>query len=255
MPSASRPERLRYGPRRSQFCELFAPAGAGPFPVAVLVHGGEWRNHYGRQLMWPLARDLAARGWAAWNVEYRRVGGGGGYPETLLDVAAAVDALAERPEPLDLTHVVAIGHSAGGQLALWAAARPVLPPEAPGAGPQVRITAAVAQAGAIDLDHLGGALGDLAVHALLGGAPDAVPDRYAVASPARLLPLGVPVLLVHGEEDGLIPAEVSRRFAEAAAAAGDACTVVIAPDEGHRDHLETGSAAWATVVDWLEGQR
>src|SRR3954452_9441090 len=120
--------RHRYGSHFHQFADLLQPAdGAGPFPVAVVIHGGFWREQFTLELGDDLARDLAWRGWAAWNIEYRRVGevSGGGYPTTLEDVAAAVDALAQLDTDvdLDLDRVVAIGHSAGGQLALRAAAR------------------------------------------------------------------------------------------------------------------------------------
>ena len=104
----------------SQLGELFLPSGAGPHPVAVVLHGGYWRARYDRSLMTNVCVDLAAHGLAAWNLEYRRVGGGGGWPETFLDVAAGVDPLAQLDAPLDLGRVLAVGHSAGGQLALWA---------------------------------------------------------------------------------------------------------------------------------------
>jgi len=239
-----RPEKLPYGPHRSQFCELWLPDGDGPHPVAVLLHGGAWRAHYGRQLMWPLAADLRERGWAAWNVEYRRLGEGGGWPATFDDVAAAIDALADRPEPLDLGTVVAVGHSAGGQLAVWAGAR---------ADARVPVTAVVAQAGQLDLEHIARAgLSDSAVPELLGGMPEEVPERYAAASPARLLPLPVPVLVVHGDEDRLAPAAAGRRFAEAA---GDGCALVVTPGEGHVAHLEPDSEAWRVTLRFLEAQR
>ena len=121
-----------YGGSPSEVGELFVPSGAGPHPVAVVVHGGYWRAQYDRSLMEGLCLDLAAHGMVAWNLEYRRVGGGGGWPQTFLDVAAGVDALADVAAALDLSRVVAVGHSAGGQLALWAAARGTLPAEAPG---------------------------------------------------------------------------------------------------------------------------
>ncbi len=131
-------ERVLYGRTRSQHAVLELPPGAGPFPVAVLLHGGFWRIGFNRTLMNPLALDLLGRGWAVWNVEYRRLGigwgGGGGWPATFADVGAGIDALADlRDAPLDLGRVFAIGHSAGGHLALWAAARPGLPAGAPGA--------------------------------------------------------------------------------------------------------------------------
>ena len=134
-------ERFLYGRTRSQYAVLELPPGAGPFPVAVLLHGGFWRVGFNRTLMNPLALDLLGRGWAVWNLEYRRLGigwgGGGGWPETFADVAAGIDALADlRAAPLDLARVFAIGHSAGGQLALWSGARPGLPAGAPGAAPR-----------------------------------------------------------------------------------------------------------------------
>jgi dipeptidyl aminopeptidase/acylaminoacyl peptidase len=204
--------------------------------VAVLIHGGFWRQRYGRELEGGIARDLLARGWAVWTIEYRRLGGGGGWPATFEDVAAAIRAL-----PLDASHVVAIGHSAGGQLALWAAAEGL-------------VTAAVSQAGAIDLDELS-RLGtsDGVVNQLLGGTPEEVPHRYAKASPRRRLPIGVPMLLVHGARDGDVPVHVSREFAAAAREAGDACELVVIDDESHYEHLEPGSRCWAAVTAWLGG--
>jgi dipeptidyl aminopeptidase/acylaminoacyl peptidase len=232
-------ERHAYGEHPSQACELFVPAGDGPFPVAVLVHGGFWRERYGHDLQWPLAADLVGRGWAAWNVEYRRLGGGGGWPETLEDAGAAIDALAGLDDPrLDLSRAVAIGHSAGGQLAMWAAARP---------DPRVRLAGVVSQAGALDLDELH-RLGtsDGVVDLLLGGSPEEVPERYEDASPARRPPAGVPLLLVHGELDDDVPVAISRAFAAATGA-----DLVVVGDEGHMEHLEPGSRVWRAVLEWL----
>ena len=220
----------RYGDHPSQVCEL---SGDGE-RVAVLLHGGFWRRRYGRELEGGIARDLVGRGWAVWNVEYRRLGDGGGWPTTFDDVAAAIRAL-----PLEASRVVAIGHSAGGQLALWAAAEGL-------------VTAAVSQAGAIDLDELS-RLGtsEGVVNQLLGGTPEEVPHRYASASPRRRLPIGVPLLLVHGARDDDVPVHVSCEFAAAARAAGDACELVVIDDESHYEHLEPGSRCWEAVTAWL----
>lgn len=237
------PELVPYGEHASQVCELLAPAGDGPHPVAVLVHGGFWRQRYGRELEHGIARDLVRRGWAAWNVEYRRLGDGGGWPQTFEDVAAAVDALAGAGPRLDRARVVAIGHSAGGQLALWAAARRAA---------RVPLAGVVAQAGAVDLHELSRLRTSRGVvDELLGGPPEAVPERYATASPARRLPLGVPLLLTHGARDEDVPVRLSRELAAAAAAAGDACELVVVEDEGHYEHLEPGSRLWAAVTAWL----
>ena len=238
--------RHRYGSHFHQLADLVLPAGDGPFPVAVVLHGGFWREQHSLDLTDDLARDLARRGFAAWNVEFRRVGevSEGGYPTTLEDVAAAIDALAGLDAPLDLGRVVAVGHSAGGQLALWAAAREA---------PAVSLVGAVAQAGVSDLreaDRL--QLGEGATAAFMGGHADDVPERYADASPVERLPLRVPQLLVHGEADARVPADMSRRYAEAARAADDEVELVLRPGEDHFVHLEPAGGAWADVVRWLE---
>ena len=238
-------EHHRYGNKRSQLGELFLPPGEGPFPVAVLIHGGYWRAQYGRKLMHPLCRDLAERGWAAWNLEYRRLGrvSGGGWPNTFDDVAAAIDHLPDVLAPLDLARVVAIGHSAGGHLAAWAATRP---------SPRLTVTAVVSQAGVLDLRRawewrLSGGV----VRRLLGGTPEQQPERYAAASPAARLPLGVPVLLTHGGRDENVPLAMSEDFERAATAAGDECELVVLPDDDHFCHLDPAHAAWQVVVEWL----
>lgn len=238
------PARHAYADHASGFAELRLPQGDGPHPVVVLVHGGFWRARYGLELMDDLAVDLAARGFAAWNVEYRRVGAGGGWPATCEDVGAAIDALADVDAPLDLRFVATIGHSAGGHLALWAASR---------AG-RVAVTHAVGQAAVSDL--VGGAgLGDGATAAFMGGSPAAMAEAYALASPRALLPLGVPILLVHGDRDEDVPIRQSVEFAREGYAAGDDVVLEIREGEGHYEHLDPGSEAWAAVTSWLEEQR
>ncbi|MCW2677053.1 MAG: Alpha/beta hydrolase family protein, partial [Modestobacter sp.] len=205
----------------------------------------------------PLAADLAARGWAAVAVEYRRVGAGGGWPQTLQDVAAAVDLLPDLPgaQRLDLTDVTVVGHSAGGHLAAWLAGRGRLPADAPGAGPRVPVSAAVLQAGVLDLTRgHEQQLGAGAVAEFLGGAPDVVPDRYATADPVRLLPTGTDVLCVHGTGDDAVPLEQSRRYAAAATAAGDRVEVVALPGD-HRVVIDPAGEAWQRAVDWLAARR
>ena len=240
---------VRYGDHPDQVANLHLPASAaGPHPCVVLVHGGFWRERWDRTLMTPLALDLVRRGLAAWNLEYRRVGqDGGGWPGTLLDVAAGIDALADVPE-LDASRVVVVGHSAGGQLALWTAARTRLPAGAPGAGPRVVPLAVVSQAGVCDL--AAGArdgLGAGAVQELMGGDPDEMTERYGVASPAQLLPLGAPQLLVHGLRDDVVPLSQSRSYAGAARAAGDAVEL-LEPDADHFDVIDPGHPAWRIVA-------
>ncbi|NIR35894.1 MAG: alpha/beta hydrolase, partial [Actinobacteria bacterium] len=132
-----------YGPLPDQVADLRLPDGPGPHPVAVVLHGGFWRDVWTRDLMDGIAVDLTRRGWATWNIEYRRVGSGGGFPETLEDVAAAIDHLdgLAGDRSLDVATVVTVGHSAGGHLALWAAARPKLDVGTSGAGPRVLVSA------------------------------------------------------------------------------------------------------------------
>ena len=248
----------RYGDDSSQVAELFRPDGEVR-GVAVVIHGGFWRAAYDRHLMDDVCGDLAAAGWAAWNVEYRRTaGGGGGWPTTFADVAAAVDHLAApaMSEEVSVRHVpvAAIGHSAGGHLALWAAARPRLPAGSPGGRPAVCVTYAVAQAGVVDLHEAARLrLSRGAAEELLGAPPAAEPQRWRLASPAALLPLGVPQLLVHGERDNVVPLSMSREYARAAAAAGDDVATVVLPGIGHFEHLDPRSPAWRTVSDWLVG--
>jgi acetyl esterase/lipase len=240
-----------YGDDSSQVGELFVPNGAGPHPVAVVVHGGYWRSQYDRSLMDGLCLDLSAHGVAAWNLEYRRVGSGGGWPATLLDVAAGVDALADLEEPLDLARVVAVGHSAGGQLAFWAAARPTLPAGAPGAAPRIRIGAAVSQAGVLDLTLAAGLMPSSTPTRALLGDPAEHFDRYVLASPRERLPLGIPQLVLHGEQDTTVSIRIATSYAEAARAAGDPCEARVLNGVGHFEHIDAGSSVWHVARDWL----
>jgi acetyl esterase/lipase len=239
------PTSIPYARGAHRFGELTLPPGEVR-GVVVVVHGGFWRNAYDLALGRPLAADLAAAGLAAWNIEYRRVGGGGGWPATFDDVAAAVDALAGPVQEaagglLPLDRVVALGHSAGGQLAAWLAARPGLPPGVPGASPVVTLRGAVSQAGVLDLvDAAERGVGHGAVADLLGGSPAAVPDRYALASPIARIPVGVPVIGVHGTADTNVPVRQTERFA---AASGD--RAVVLPGVDHFAVIDPTTPAWA----------
>ena len=245
--------RTGYGPHPDQFVELTPPAGADPAPVVVVLHGGFWRAAYGVELARPLAADLTAAGFAAVAVEYRRVGSGGGWPATLEDVAAALDALPELPDSgrLDLADVAVVGHSAGGHLAAWAAGRARLPEGMPGVRPRVRVTAAVLQAGVLDLERAAAQrLGGGAVQDLLGAEPTGAPERYAAADPVRLVPAGVDLLCVHGTGDDVVPAEQSTRYAQAAEARGVAVDVRMVPGD-HMVLIDPAGEPWALVRDWL----
>lgn len=255
-PGVGGPRRLDYGSHPGQFGELTLPAGDGPVRgVAVVVHGGFWRQGYGLELGRPLAVDLANAGLAAWNVEYRRVGGDGGWTATFDDVAAALDLLAGPVQEaaggrLALDRVVAVGHSAGGQLAGWLAARPGLPPGAPGTAPVVRLRGAVSQAGVLDLvDAAARGVGSGAVQDLLGGEPGDVPDRYALGSPVARVPIGVPVVCVHGTADRNVPIRQSERFV---AAAGAGAELVPLAGVDHFALIDPSTPAWQACRDAVQ---
>jgi acetyl esterase/lipase len=249
----------RYGSDRSQAGDLHLPGGDGPHPVIVLIHGGSWQKRYGRAVMRALAADLVIRGFAVWNIEYRRVGNGGGWPETFADVAAAIDHLDGLHPALDLGRVDLLGHSAGGHLALWAAGRTKLPTGAPGAiagRPRVPIARAISLAGVCDLAGAYREWHGGAVRELMGGSPDRLPERYEVADPLRRMPLPMPVLLVHGVLDETVSLRLSQTYAsEASAAGGEVELVVIEGEAGrHRAFIDPRGAAWAPVAARLELQ-
>lgn len=251
-------ERLTYGEDPQQFGDLRVPSGKGPHAVAVVIHGGCWASQYGLDLMDGMSESLARAGLATWNIEYRRIGdSGGGYPNTMLDVGAAVDALRGLAPKygLDLDRVLTVGHSAGGHLGVWAAARPKLSSSSAirGADP-LPIRAAVALAGVLDLDESIdlGVCGGLAAK-LVGGTPEEAPARYAEVSPRALLPIGVRQRMIHGTADTLVPFIMSEHYLSAAKAAGDA--VDLAPIQGgdHFDVIEPSSPKWKDVEAGILG--
>jgi acetyl esterase/lipase len=245
-------ERIDYGSAPSQFGELFLPGGDGPHPTVVVVHGGSWSTEVDRTATRDISRWLADHGWAAWNLEYRRVDeGGGGWPGTLEDVAAGVDhlaVLADDGRPVDPGRTILLGHSAGGQLALWAAARPGLGAGDPGASPAVTCRAAVSMAGVTDLaaaSQTGGL--SAATEAFLGGSPTSQPGRYAVASPVQRVPLGVPQLVAQALQDTVVPLSMGRIYAGAAQQNGDTVELLELDQTNHFSFLDPNSNAWQQV--------
>ncbi|MDQ0736715.1 acetyl esterase/lipase [Arthrobacter agilis] len=252
--AAGAPQRYGYGADPSQFADLYLPApGLTVRGVVVLIHGGYWRSTYGAELGEPLAQDLTGRGYACWNLEYRRAGNGGGWPATFDDVAAGIDALAgaAAEHGLDLGSTTALGHSAGGHLAVWAAGRAGLPPEAPGAGtPGVPLTAVISQAGVLDLRAARELrLSDDAVENLLGAPEDA--ERYRLADPMTAIPLDVPVYAVHGTKDTTVPLGQSEGYVAAATAAGAVAELVLTPGD-HFAVITPGSEDWERIVGLLD---
>jgi acetyl esterase/lipase len=240
--------RLAYGPLPDQFADLYLPAIPGPHPVMLLIHGGCWHDRFDLAPLGPFAAALRAEGYAVYSLEYRRLDGAGGWPMTFADVGAGADYLrtVAARHHLDLSRVVAVGHSAGGHLALWLAARAGLP-----------ATSSVAAAHPLPLRAVVGlaALGDLeaaAAQELCGGAvPELVgqrPERYAEASPAARLPLGTPHFHLAGSADPIVPAAYVAAFVAAAQAAGDNATLTVVADAGHFELTTPGSPAWPDVL-------
>ena len=240
-------ERHTYGDDPSQYGELLLPDGE-PRGTVVVIHGGFWKAQYDLSLGKPLARDLTARGWVTWNLEYRRVGNGGGVPATLDDLAAGIDHLATMaaagllPEEA-LERVVTLGHSAGGHLATWAAGRNE---------PAVPVTHVISQAGVLDLvAGSRAALGGGAVDAFLGHAPG---PGDSAADPIQQVPLAVPVHCVHAPDDDVVPISQSRDYVDRATAAG-ATAELVEVTGGHYGVIEVGSPAWGRVLEIVDGIR
>jgi acetyl esterase/lipase len=242
----------RYGPDPAQFGELWLPDG-DQLGTVVVLHGGFWRAARDLALGWPLASDLAARGYAAWNLEYRRTGGGGGggggWPATFEDVAAGIDLLAALP--VETSRVVAVGHSAGGHLGVWAAGRSGLPDDAPGARPGVAVTGVVSQGGVLSLaDCARDRLDVDAAVSLMGGEPDELPEAYRLADPMARLPTPASVVCLHSRRDQRVPYSYRERYVAAAAAAGGSASLV----ETFGDHfslIDPASGDWAAALDAL----
>jgi acetyl esterase/lipase len=248
---------IAYGPAPQQHAELRLPKGGGPHPVVIVIHGGCWQTPWAQDHVRALAAALTAEGYATWSLEYRRLGDpGGGWPGTLEDVGRGADALrgVAAAHRLDLSRVAALGHSAGGQLALWLAARRRLPKDsALHAVDALPLAGVVSLAGITDLraGAAGQVCGD-AIPSLLDGSADARADRIAQASPIALLPLGVPQRLICGALDTLVPSELSRRYQAAAVRAGDDASVEVVEDAGHFELVDPSSRAWRAVREAVD---
>ncbi|NJC35139.1 acetyl esterase/lipase [Sphingomonas jejuensis] len=257
MPQGAPDQTISYGTDEMQRIDLWRPAGPGPHPTVLMVHGGCWTTAIAdRSIMNPIAADLRARGFAVWNIDYRGVDRpGGGYPGTFQDVAAAADRLrTDGPRlGLDTGRIVAVGHSAGGHLALWLAGRPRLP-----AGSALRTADPLPIAHVVSL----GGLPDLAraTAETQGCGPEPVralistgrADPLADISIPRLAPLGVPQTLVNGDADRIIPTDFATGYQRDMRAAGDRVAVEIVPGTGHVELVAPTTAAWARTVAAIE---
>jgi acetyl esterase/lipase len=263
LPSRPPDHTIAYGSAPAQFGHLRLPTGTAgresgaPYPVVIFIHGGCYRSEYSIAHAGALEQALADSGYAVWSLEYRRVGDpGGGWPGTFQDVGRAADHLKTLASqfPLDLRRVVAAGHSAGGNLALWLAARRRIPKDS-----ELHVDGPLAVAGVLALAPAG----DLAemhakngcggiVEQLMGGAPASVPDRYRAASPVKLAPIGIPQVLVVGGRDSSF-ASFGRSYYDLATAAGErAIRTIEVPEAGHFDVIAPTTRAWATVKNTLD---
>jgi acetyl esterase/lipase len=254
-----RPEpdrQYRYGSDQLQVVDLWLPAGtpADRWPTVLMVHGGCWQSAVAdRRLMDWACADLRDAGFAVWNIDYRGVDrSGGGYPGTFRDAAAAADLLRAHADDhrLDLSRIVALGHSVGGHLALWLAARPRLP-----------IASPLAMVDPLPIAHVV-SLGGLPDLAAVEASPDNGcgtdviaqlvgdrADRFADTSVPCLFPIGIPADLLNGREDKIVPARMAPDYADAARAAGDRVALHEIGDTGHVELISPGTCAWAKAVD------
>lgn len=252
--------RIAYGSSEFQFGELWLPEGSGPHPVVVLIHGGCWLASLpGVELVAFMADELRKNGVAVWNIEYRRVGHeGGGFPGTFLDVASAADHLKEIAPTynLHLEKVVSVGHSAGGHLALWLAARHKLPQssqiftEKP-----LRLIGVVSLGGIGDLENFAryGAVvcGEGTIEQLVGIENRGRDEAFRDTSPAELLPIGVTQVMIHGVFDAAVPPFVGLQYQTKARSKGEHVKLWIVSDAGHFEVIAPWTKAWQEVAETI----
>lgn len=251
-------KRITYGPQPQHFAELRFPPGPGPFPLTLMIHGGFWQSAYDLEHTGLLCADLAGRGIATCNLEYRRIGNlGGGWPGTFQDISLASYKIPEilKSDPrVDLTRTMVMGHSAGGHLALWLVSRHKVSKYS-----QIhderksQFANAISLAGVLDLRTAWKQkLGHGIVARLIDGSPNEYPDRYDAGSPIELLPNGAKQVLIHGAIDNTVPASQSEQFERKAAELGDKCSLVKLEDIGHFELIDPESDAWSSVVTSVE---
>jgi acetyl esterase/lipase len=256
--------RIAYGPDESQFGDLRLPSPnpkseipiPKSLPVVIFIHGGFWRSQFDLTHAGHAANALTEAGLATWSIEYRRIGNpGGGWPGTFQDVAAAVDYLRVLAPQynLDLDRVVVVGHSAGGHLAAWVASRHRIPPGDPlYKEDPLPVKAAVPLAGVVDLRRGWELkLSNRVIEDFMGGSPDMLPERYATASPIEMLPTGVPLRLIHGTKDTIVPYEISERYVQAAQRRGDDARLITLPGAGHFEAINPDTKQWQQVVSTI----
>lgn len=236
--------------------DLYLPAGQqrpDSIPLVVLIHGGAWMAQLGADLFDSFARDLAARGLAVYNIEYRRVGSGGGWPQTFEDVSQALDnvvAIDQRFPQLDEKDALVVGHSAGAQLAVWGGTRHLLEHGDIGAHPKFRPTKVISLAGPLDMVRAV-ANGDTNIVRALGGTPEQVPDRYASVDPIQNIDPGTPVIAMHGTADTVVNPALSQEYITELEKQNGSGQVVFLEGEDHTSIVSSDSAAYARILDTI----
>lgn len=250
-------EQIQIGDNEYQYAEIWIPDSPGPHPVILLIHGGCWLSMYpGVEIMNHMAEDLRKHGFAVWNIEYRRLGhDGGGYPGTFMDAAQGADHLREVADTynLDLSNLIASGHSAGGHLASWLAVRKNIPPESPlySENP-IKIHTVISLAGINDLQRYGNygtsSCGQDTVSRLIN-LEERGDSGYADTSPVQLLPSGARHIEINAAFDAPVPPFMGYHYVQAAKQAGDDVTHVLLPEAGHFEMIAPWSDEWKQVLE------
>jgi acetyl esterase/lipase len=251
---------IHYGEHAQQVVDLYLPAGNGPHPVVIMIHGGCWSQPWDRSLMNWISDDLRRRGIAVWNIDYRTLGehDRSAYPSLFMDVASAADALRAHASEyrLDLSRVVTVGHSAGGHLALWLAGRRNLPRGHFANRNPLPIHAAISLGGLQDLELAerppGSGCGTEVIGRLIGRGLSARRDLFADTSAPRMGPLRIPQVLINGNQDRIIPTHFAEDYARQMRAMGDDVRVRMIDATGHVELVAPESAAWAAAVEESE---
>lgn len=236
--------------------DLYLPAGPqrpDSIPLVVLIHGGAWMSQLGADLFDPFARDLAARGLAVYNIEYRRVGSGGGWPQTFEDVSQALDnvvAIDQRFPQLEVKDALVVGHSAGAQLAVWGGTRHLLEHGQIGAHPKFRPTKVISLAGPLDMVQAV-ANGDSNIVRALGGSPEQIPDRYASVDPIQNIDPGTPVIAMHGTNDTVVRPSLSQKYIDELEKQSGSGQVILLEGEDHTSIVSSTSPAYARILDTI----
>lgn len=255
LPTIPADARIAYGPDSLQFGDLRLPSGPGPHPVAVVIHGGCWLSMADLHVMDRFAEALADAGVATWNIEYRRVDNpGGGWPGTFTDIGLGVDHVRDLAQEydLDLGRVMVVGHSAGGHLALWAAARHRLPEDSPLYVPDpLKPIGALCLAGPTDLraivEPAQTVCGANVIQRLIGGEPEDVPGRFGQTSPTEMLPIGVRQIVIHGSDDPVVPPAAGQAYVAAGESSGESIGLIIIPNAAHFEVIAPWTYSWPII--------